>query len=142
MKKFLSLLCVISFILLISLASENKPTPIFKNQNVTVALNSIYVYRGIKKANFIITVSGHSIETGNINVRNLYVQYSANGRKHKLNIPKTLIQYKWTYSPNEHIIVVNDDSWDWSRPSKVAFITLELECNNSIVNLTNQTGLW
>lgn len=142
MKKFLYLLCVISFVCLISLVSENKPSPIFQNQNITVALNSIYVYRGIKKANFIITVSGHTTETGNINVRNLYVQYSTNGRKHKLNIPKTSILYKWTYSPDEHIIVVNDNSWDWSRPSKIAFITLELEYNNSVINLTNQTGLW
>ena len=142
MKKFLSLLCVISFILLISLASENKPTPIFQNQNITVALNSVYVYRGIKKANFIITISGHTAETGNISIKNLYVQYNANGRKHKLDIPRTLIPYKWTYSPNEHIIVVNNDSWDWSRPSKVAFITLEFEYNNSIINLINQTGQW
>ena len=132
----------IVFIIIFGIASQSiNSLPAIKTfPNVTVAINSVYVYRSIKKVDIILTIFGQSV--GDINVNSVYVQYTENGRKHKLDIPQISIPYKWSYAPEEYHIILNNNSWDWNRPNKISFITLELERNGIVFNVVNQSNQW
>jgi hypothetical protein len=143
MKKIIVPVLVVIFVILLGFASYNPPAPVYRSSDIAVALNSIYVYRGIKRVNIILTISGYISKSGHINLKRVYVKYQKNSIKCRLNVPPMSIPYEWTYSPKEYQIVLNGDVWDWSKQGNTpSYVIIELEHQGINIKIINQTGLW
>lgn len=141
--KMIAIGMTIIFMILVGFASYVPPTSVYRSKNVAVALNSIYVYRGIKRVNIILTISGYTSKPGHINLKEVYVKYHKSNKAHRLGVIPVSIPYGLTYSPKEYEIILNGDTWDWSNKGNTpAYLIIELECQGIDIKITNHTGLW
>lgn len=117
MKKALAIAILFMFIVFGSI--DRSEHAIHRDIDASVAFNSLYVYRTIKRIDIILTITGYR-EAGHITVNEVYVRYG-NGHRHKVNWEPMVIQYGKSlriddiWYPQEVRISLSGDVINWTR---------------------------
>ena len=141
MKKFTPIVLVLLFMAIVINSIDTKLHTIYRNSQVTIAFNSLYVYRKIHRIDVIMTVTGYC--DGQFTLNRMYVKYG-NGRKHYLEFTGRTFQYTHTYFeyPQEIHIVVDGDSIDWGRPNERITMGLLILHNGYESIIVNSCESW
>jgi hypothetical protein len=143
MKKAFAI--AILFLLIVIGSMDRSEHTIYRDYDVSVAFNSLYVYRVPRRIDIILTIVGYH-DVGHVTVNEIYARYG-NGYKHKVNWKSLNIPYSKSlkidnmWYPQEVRILLSGDSINWTRTSKLR-IYLVIEHNNNKFIIVNLVEKW
>lgn len=119
MKKAIAIAILFLFIVLGSI--DRTEHPIHRDLDASVAFNSLYVYRTLKRIDIILTITGYQ-SPGSITIDEVFVRYG-NGHRHRVDWQPMNIQYHKSlkiddmWYPQEIRISLSGDTINWTRTS-------------------------
>ena len=142
MKKSIGL--SILFAILVFNSIDRSDHAVHRDLDASVAFNSIYIYRAIKRINIILTITGYC--EGQIMVNGISVRYG-DGHKQKIQYVPTKIQYTKSlriddiWYPQESYISLSGDIIDWTSTEPIR-IYIEVSNHGREFIIANMVGSW
>lgn len=142
MKKSLAL--SILFVIIVISSIDRSDRLIHRDAYASVAFNSMYVYRGVKRIDIILTITGY--REGHIMVNNIYVKYG-NAEKQRIRYTPTKFQYTKSlkiddmWYPQENRMSLSGDIIDWTSTEPI-WIYIEASNHGREFIIANMVGSW
>jgi len=119
---------------------------IYRNNQVSIAFNSLYVYRKLQTIDIILTVTGY--EPGQFSIDRIYVKYGAKDSKHRLQWESCIITYNKamqlddTYYPQSIPLKIIGNNINWNASPEPLYVYLTISNKNSQFIIVNFSGYW